>query len=102
MPNTKSTRSAHRSKCPVNEKSVSPRRHTRSACGATRSIALSIQAAAPAWLGALPGRLTRYSTSLVLASETISGAYPQIPLYEMSMPALCAPVVGAMVPSASR
>ena len=80
MPNTKSTRSAHRSKFAVSEKSVSPRRHTRSACGATSSIALSIHSAAPAWLGALPGRLTRYSTSLVLASDTISGAYPQMPL----------------------
>ena len=38
---------------------MSPRRHTRGACGVTRSIAASIQTAAPAWLGALPGRLTR-------------------------------------------
>jgi len=37
-------------------------------------MALSIQSAAPWWLGALPGRLTTYSTSLVLASDTISGA----------------------------
>jgi len=55
----KSARLAHLSKLAVSEKSVSPRRQTRSVCGATNSIALSIQSAAPAWLGAFPGRLTR-------------------------------------------
>jgi hypothetical protein len=40
-----------RSKWAVREKSGSPRRHTRCACGSTRSMALSIHAAAPQWLG---------------------------------------------------
>ena len=64
----------------VREKSVSPRRHTRGVCGATSSTAALIHGAAPVWLGTLPGRLTRYSTSRVLASDTTSGWYPQIPL----------------------
>jgi hypothetical protein len=38
----------------------------------------------------------------VLASDTINGAYPHTPLYDMSMPCLRCPVVDAIVPSASR
>src|SRR3989338_4568700 len=41
IPNTKSTLSDHRSKFPVNEKSVSPRIHIPSAYGSTTSIARS-------------------------------------------------------------
>jgi hypothetical protein len=80
MPKMKSTRSAHRSKLAVREKSVSPRTQIRSACGSTRSMARSIHSAASVWLATLPGRFTKYSTSEVLASDTTSGWYPQIPL----------------------
>ncbi len=60
-------------KMSVKEKSVSPRTQRRLAWGCTSAKAASIQGAAPVWLGTFPGRLTRKSTSFVLASEITSG-----------------------------
>ena len=76
MPKRKrrSPASSQRSRCLVWVKSVSPRtKNERKPAWRQRRTARSMKLAASSCEGRLPLRLTRYSGSLVLASETSRG-----------------------------